>query len=306
MALSKYLTPDVVLTNVEAADKESLIRQMLDAVMNMPSMRETPGLTTESVYELLMTRERQRTTALGNGLACPHARIPGLHGLGIAAAFLKNPIDFGPPSHEQVTAVFLLLVPLERPTLAIKLLSQVARLWQDPVAAEVLRSQPEPTAACAFLVDSVFNIDVPLIAADIMRPPRVNIGPDTPLKTVTRIMLENDMDSLGVVSDDHTMLGEITCDRLFTVGMPEFFQQLKSVSFISEFDPFDRYFDKEAQEVAKNVMSTNFSVVSEQATLLEVVFELAVRKHSKVHVLRDGKRVGVIDRYVVLDRILNA
>ena len=32
---------------------------------------------------------------------------------------------------------------------------------------------------------------------------------------------------------------------------------------------------------------------------------MAVRGHSKVHVVRDGKRIGAIDRMLVLDRVIN-
>jgi predicted transcriptional regulator len=86
--------------------------------------------------------------------------------------------------------------------------------------------------------------------------------------------------------------------------MPDFFGQLKTVSFISEFDPFERYFKAEAEATAEDVMSRDFAAMPETATLLEIVFELAVRRRPKVYVVRDGKRVGIIDRIRVLDRVL--
>lgn len=46
-------------------------------------------------------------------------------------------------------------------------------------------------------------------------------------------------------------------------------------------------------------MSSHYAALPEDATLLEVVFELSVRKHSKVYVLRDGILVGIIDRSTV-------
>lgn len=306
MELSRYLTPNAILIDPPTADKETLLRRMIAAAMEGPAFREAPDLDVDAVYEAVMAREAQRPTALGEGLACPHARLEGLHGIGLCVALLRDPVEFGRRSGEQVRAVFLLLVPMERPTLGVKLLAQIARLWTAPDSVAELMALRTPSEVCAYLIDRVFNIDVPLTASDIMRPARENIGPETPLKTVTRLMLAKDMEAIGVVSSDMTLLGEITCDRLFTLGMPEFFNQLKSVSFISEFDPFDRYFEKEANQVAGDVMSTDFSAVEETATLLEVVFELAVRRRPKVHVLRNGKRVGVIDRVVVLDRILNA
>lgn len=138
-----------------------------------------------------------------------------------------------------------------------------------------------------------------------MRQPRVFITTDTPLKQVTQKMHELYLDAMGIVDKDHKLVGEITTDRLLTLGIPDFFTQLKSVSFINEYDPFEKYFEKEAHQTAADVMSTKYAAVEEDATLLEVVFHLAVQRHAKCHVVRDGVLVGVIDRIVVLDRILN-
>ena len=53
-------------------------------------------------------------------------------------------------------------------------------------------------------------------------------------------------------------------------------------------------------------MSTDYAAVGEDATLMEIIYMLAVRNYSKAHVLKDGQKVGTIDRILVLDRILNA
>src|SRR5690606_35356106 len=118
-------------------------------------------------------------------------------GLGICVALLRDPIPFGPSGEDPVQAVFLFLVPMKRPTLGVKLLAQITRFWMDEDAAQNVLAQVKPEAVAEILLNRVFNIDVPLTASDIMRPARVNIGPDTPLTTVTRLMLENDMESVG-------------------------------------------------------------------------------------------------------------
>ncbi|HQL95728.1 MAG TPA: CBS domain-containing protein, partial [Candidatus Hydrogenedentes bacterium] len=130
-------------------------------------------------------------------------------------------------------------------------------------------------------------------------------APETPLKEVTRIMNQHMLESVSVTDADGTLLGQITCDQLFKLGMPDFFTQLKSVSFIREFDPFEKYFQKETGALARDVMTADMATLPEEATLLEVVFELAVRRHPKIYVVRAGKRVGVIDRSLVLDRVIN-
>jgi CBS domain-containing protein len=53
-------------------------------------------------------------------------------------------------------------------------------------------------------------------------------------------------------------------------------------------------------------MSDHPAVMPPTATLLEIVFALAVEKHMNVYIVAEnGALVGVIDRAAVLDRILN-
>ena len=144
-----------------------------------------------------------------------------------------------------------------------------------------------------------------VLARDIMRKPLANVHPDTPLREVTRIMMTYRLDAIAVVAEDETMLGEISCEHLFKRGMPEFFSQLRSVSFIRAFDPFEKYFEGEGHTLARDVMMQDYAAVDVDATLMEVVFALAVQRHTKVHVLDNGKRIGAIDRIQVLDRVIN-
>jgi CBS-domain-containing membrane protein len=119
-------------------------------------------------------------------------------------------------------------------------------------------------------------------------------------------MLEHSLSAVPVAGSDGQIVGEITCDILFRYGLPDFFTRLKSVAFIREFDPFEKYFEKEADSVAGDVMSDHPAVMPPTATLLEIVFALAVEKHMNVYIVAEnGALVGVIDRAAVLDRILN-
>ncbi|MCA9546301.1 MAG: CBS domain-containing protein, partial [Myxococcales bacterium] len=95
-------------------------------------------------------------------------------------------------------------------------------------------------------------------------------------------------------------------DDLFTLGMPDFFRQLKSVSFIAEFDPFEKYFSKEAHLKARDVMTKDVAKVPPTATILEIVHLLSVHRYPKVFVVDEADRLlGVIDRIRVVDRLLN-
>ena len=137
-----------------------------------------------------------------------------------------------------------------------------------------------------------------------MRTPYVFLTPDVTLGEVVRQMLRFNIEAIGIVDKDRRLVGEITSNLLFKMGLPDFFSQLKSVAFLGDFDPFEKYFERESQLVAGDVMSKDFVAVTENTAILEVIFSLAVLSHWKVYVVRDGFLVGIVDRMRVLQQVL--
>lgn len=295
-----------VLLDIAVQDKWELIRQMVGVLCAEGLLSPNPGITEQQVLDAVIQRENEMCTALGKGVALPHARIPGFQGVGMAVARLRNPITYnGKNEDHQVWLVVLLVVPFEEPQLVLKLMALAMRMVSDEAVTNLFRSVSDPELVADLVYDRVFRQDTLVLARDIMRPPLVEVRPDMPLPEVTRLMSEHMLESVAVTEPDGTLVGQITCDNLFKLGLPDFFSHLKSVSFIREFDPFENYFKKEAHYLARDVMTSDVATVPDDATLLEVIFELAVKSNPKVYVVRDGKRVGVIDRSTVLNRIIN-
>lgn len=143
-----------------------------------------------------------------------------------------------------------------------------------------------------------------MTARDLMRPSYQRVGPKTPVPALTRIMARHNLDAIGIGDEDRRLLGEVTADHLLSLGMPDFFHRLESVGFLAEFDPFERYFARQASLTARDVMRPPTAVLPPEATVLEVVFQLAVERAPKLFVVEHGCLVGVIDRIRVIDRIL--
>lgn len=301
-----YFDESLVLHQVAAADKWSLIAQMVDALAaSAPLQAQQDRISRAMLLDAVKAREKERSTALGNGVAFPHARIPELRRAVLCVALPQEPVDFDAPDGQPASVVVMILVPEDQPQIALQLMAQFARLLSDPLERETLMGLHTVSALRRHISRRVLENHTPVTARDIMRVPAVVVHPDTPLKEVTRIMNKHLLDTIMVVEDDGTLAGEITCDNLFKLGMPHFFTQLKSIAFISEFDPFEKYFADESRALARDVMTHDFTPMPEDATLLEIVFELAVHQRPIVYVVRDGKCVGVIDRILVLDRVIN-
>lgn len=305
MPVQVELSEQHVLVRIAAADRWEVIARLVGALAASGELAARCGMSEGEVVAAVTARERDHPTALGHGIAFPHARLADFSGLTVALATLKNFVDFGAPDSLPVDMVCLLLVAEDTPQAALKVMSRFARMVSDPINRAFMRRDLPPAELAAFVTKRVLRFDSSIKARDLMRAPLVDIFPDTPLRDVTQAMHNFSLDAVSVVEQDRTLVGEITAEALFKLGLPDFFSQLKSVAFISEMDPFERYFEYERRKVARDVMSRDFSALPEDATLLEVVFELAVKRHAKVYVVDQGRRVGVIDRILVLDRVIN-
>ena len=86
-----------------------------------------------------MQREKLGSTAVGNGIAIPHGKLPKLEKLFGLFARLERPIDFEALDGQPVDLIFLLLAPEGAGADHLKALARIARLLRDPAIARKLR-----------------------------------------------------------------------------------------------------------------------------------------------------------------------
>ena len=89
-------------------------------------------LTSEQVYNALCAREQVLSTAVGNGIALPHARasiIKNIEQQQICVVYLKNPIDMQAPDEREVYVMFVLLT--QNSQVHLKVLTELAGLFRN-------------------------------------------------------------------------------------------------------------------------------------------------------------------------------
>ncbi|HLZ66109.1 MAG TPA: PTS sugar transporter subunit IIA [Aliidongia sp.] len=94
---------------------------------------ERVGLPEDPIFEALTYRETLGTTAVGRGIAIPHAVIPELRETFKLFARLVPPVPFGAADGVPVSLVFLLLTPPDRAAESTHLLASICRALRDPV-----------------------------------------------------------------------------------------------------------------------------------------------------------------------------
>lgn len=303
MKLTRFIGAGGILASIECTAKEELLDQLVQSIASSDFLDINKDLSRQSILDAVLEREAQRSTAMGSDLAFPHARLKGLKTPALAIATLKEPLLYD--DSNSVSIVCLMLTPQDQPALSLKVMAQLSRLFMNDKARQEVIGMASAEALLQKLENESLSVDVPVCARDIMRPPRWSVRPETPLREVARLMFTERLNTIPVVDDELRVVGDITTNRLFRFGLPEFFTKLKSVSFIAEFDPFEKYFEVESGSFARDVMA-DAGVVGPEYTILEVIFDLAVRKVPKLYVQDDKQRwIGVVDHSTVLDNVIN-
>jgi nitrogen PTS system EIIA component len=147
MHLSDFISPDSVLPSLRAKTKKQLLQELASR-----AARRT-GLPERVIFDVLLQRERLGSTGLGQGIAIPHGKIPGLKGIVGIFARLAEPIDFEAVDGEPVDIVFLLLAPEGAGADHLKALARISRLLREGSAVEKLRASRDAAALYAVLTE---------------------------------------------------------------------------------------------------------------------------------------------------------
>lgn len=150
MRLNEYLRADLVLTDLRAEDMKGVVEALAAHVA-------AAGVVVDRrpVARALVAREAAHTTAMGHGMALPHATIPGLERPVLMVALAPDPIQFGPEETDPVRVFFVLLSPPGREGEHIKLLARICRLVRHPGFVDELTGAEDGVAA----VDVIRRVD---------------------------------------------------------------------------------------------------------------------------------------------------
>lgn len=136
MQILDILSPDRAQTGIVAGSKKRALEQAAALVAKALGGN---GTTQESLFDALLARERLGSTALGEGVAVPHCRLPGCTGATGVILRLAEGIDFDAPDNRPVDLLFVLVVPPQATDEHLQLLSRIAAMFSDAAARDALR-----------------------------------------------------------------------------------------------------------------------------------------------------------------------
>lgn len=305
MKLSQLLNKNCLIEDIKGTDKNSVIRELLShcdlALDNLPE---------EEIFRLFLEREEEQTTALGEGVAFPHVRLPGLTKLQIVIGCSKKGIDFKAMDKKPVQFIILMLVDRTKPNELLKTRAAIAKLLAKEINRIKLLAADSGRMMLDIIDSSDVAVDYEITAKDIMRPYISYLHPDLTIRDAARELHKHHIDSLPVIDEQKIFHGELSCHDLFSYGLPDFFNNLHVISFVKHMNPFEKYFKVDTTLKISDILqgkSKSKLVISADATLMEIIFEMTVKNKEVLYVLDDeGKFKGVLDRYSIIDKIIIA
>lgn len=147
MRLRDHLRPDLVLADLDAIDRDSTLDRLSDFLADRDA-----SVDRDELRGALQRREEAHTTAMGDGLALPHATLPGLERTVLGVARARAPVAFGGPDDEAVRLFFVLLSPPGAEGTHIKLLARICRLVRVPGVADDLLAAKDADAVVSALL----------------------------------------------------------------------------------------------------------------------------------------------------------
>lgn len=286
-------------------NKWELLKILVDKLVDSSKNEHFSAELKNSLLENVVAREKQSCTAMGSGIAFPHGRVSGLNQPLLALAIIKDGLDFNAPDKIPTKLVFLFLFPENRYELGVKIEAVFARFLMTNNHIEKIMGAANPDVIYNLIKEADLVIDTPIIAQDLMRNVRIKFSPDMLLNDATTRMHDFNTEVAAVVDNDGQLIGELDCIHLFQIELPDYIKTLHSVPPIHDFNPFSKYFANDRELTVKDVMNKEFAIVSKDASLLEIIFLLAVKNHFVIHVCEAGKLIGFIDRITVLDKVFN-
>jgi PTS system fructose-specific IIA component/PTS system nitrogen regulatory IIA component len=136
MKFSDFIAEDSIGANLEAPDKEGVIREMVGSLAKAGSLVADEA---ESIIKAILKREELGSTGIGRGVAVPHTKHPSVQKLVGTVAVSHDGVDFNSLDGEKVQLFFLLISPPDRPGDHLRALENISRQLRDDTFCRFLK-----------------------------------------------------------------------------------------------------------------------------------------------------------------------
>ena len=143
------LSDDAFLINFDGTSK----KQVLEKLSKLAEIKL--GINSRILVENLTKREKLGSTAVGNGIAIPHANVINIDKPHVFVSTLVNGLDFNSTDDMPVDIIFLLVAPDDQGSEHLQALALISRLLRNKELTTKLRGCKSAESAFAVISQSI-------------------------------------------------------------------------------------------------------------------------------------------------------
>lgn len=151
MDLSDLIETPAILPALKANSKKQVLQLMSEKAAALT------GIPEREIFDTILQRERLGSTGVGNGIAIPHGKLPGVKRITGVFARLETPVDFEALDDQPVDLLFMLLAPESAGADHLKALARIARVLRDRDTLTKIRGTRDAAAIHALLSTPAAN-----------------------------------------------------------------------------------------------------------------------------------------------------
>lgn len=127
MKLNEILVREACVVDMKARTKKEALRELSEVLAG-----SVKGLNGAGLLDMLLEREKLGTTAMGDGIAIPHARIEALDRLLASFGRSRQGVDFDSVDGKPTHLFFLLVAPGREGSAHLLTLARLSRMLSSP------------------------------------------------------------------------------------------------------------------------------------------------------------------------------
>ncbi|MBU9918814.1 MAG: PTS sugar transporter subunit IIA [Fusobacteriaceae bacterium] len=305
MKLSSYLDEKFIFEDVDGENLDQVIKNV---VKELSKCDKVINRNKEMVEEALLKREHEISTAIGNGIAIPHARICEYDDVSVVIAKLAKPIDAeisALHSNDKVDLIFMIIAGKTKNKRVLKLMSSISILAQNVEFLDKIRKEKNIKDIIEIIENNEVEVKDTITAQDIMCPELIPAKLSDTLEEVAKRLIVENRAGLPVIDSKGLFVGEITEKELIEFGMPKYTSLMNDLSFMTIGEPFEEYFKNEHLVTVNELYRKTAEIIDRKSSIMEICFLMVSKGNTRLYVVENGTYFGTIFRSDIIKKVLH-
>jgi len=135
--IAEFLKPESIISELSSNTKTGVLTELSASLS-----KTLTSVTPQRLSQVLEEREKVASTGIGEGVAIPHGKLPGITTLSASFGVSRNGIEFDAIDRKPTHLFFALVAPENSAGLHLKALARISRLFKNPsFRASILAAQ---------------------------------------------------------------------------------------------------------------------------------------------------------------------